>query len=278
MSTTTTTTNTTTIEVHSKESGPRGTLLFKGVFDEGETLDMCLADVKAQARTRAIDLDTCVVLVNGAPVTSVSVALAFVAPAPVAPAPVAPAPVVPAPVAPAPVAPAPVAPAPVAPAPVAPAPVAPAPVALAPVAPVTQLTMAQLKSAFPDVFSAPDVATLATSTRVDISAFSALREWAQCAHSGTKPRPLPEKAVKGACIALPLAKRLRDMAPTANSGKGYSLAQWQAVMVEWEILALTAGMPTLRATVEKSELEKARAYIAKLSPETITTLRAEGVI
>jgi hypothetical protein len=149
-------------------------------------------------------------------------------------------------------------------------------------APVTSdtplLTMAQLKSAFPDVFSAPDVATLATSTRADISTFSALREWAQCAHSGTKPRPLPEKAVKGACIALPLAKRLRDMAPTANSGKGYSLAQWQAVMEEWEILALTAGMPTPRATIEKSELEKARAYIAKLSPETITTLRAEGVI
>jgi hypothetical protein len=234
--TTTTTTTTTIIEVHSKESGPRGTLLFKGVFDEGETLDMCLADVKAQARTRAIDLDTCVVLVNGAPVTSVSVALAFVAPAPVAPA----------------------------------------PVYLLPSD--TPLTMAQLKSAFPDVFSAPDVATLATSTRVDISTFSALREWAQCAHSGTKPRPLPEKAVKGACIALPLAKRLRDMAPTANSGKGYSLAQWQAVMVEWEILALTAGMPTPRATIEKSELEKARAYIAKLSPETITTLRAEGVI
>ena len=164
----------------------------------------------------------------------------------------------------------------------APAPVtvtAPAPAVSAPaVATVRPLTMAELKSAFPDVFAAPDMATLATSATLEVTALSALREWAYCAHSGTKPRALPEKAVKGACLALPLARRLRSIAPAANACKGYSLPQWQAIMEEWEVLALTAGMPTPRATVEKSELEKARAYIAKLSAETLTALRAEGVI
>jgi hypothetical protein len=138
--------------------------------------------------------------------------------------------------------------------------------------------MAELKTTFSEVFGAPTLDKLASSGKEEVSSLSALREWVALAHSGTAPKALPEKAVRGAVLPLALCKALRALAPKANQHRNATLAQWHDIVEEWTFIAATAGLKPAAPKAEKSELEKARAYIAKLAPETIVALRAEGVI
>ena len=68
------------------------------------------------------------------------------------------------------------------------------------------------------------------------------------------------------------------LVPLRNCGRSWDLPRVATTLEEWLATASAVGIKPTAEAKTASELDKARRYLRNLSPETLSALRAEGVI
>jgi len=134
----------------------------------------------------------------------------------------------------------------------------------------TAATMAQIKSALPDVFQAMTIEEAFSKSASAIARTNALlRAFIYTAHSGSALPSFKHPAVSRALLN----------APAKNALKGKSLQQIVDTVTDvYTPVILAALVGVTKAPVVSSELDRARKYINGLSMATRVALHAEGVI
>ena len=139
-----------------------------------------------------------------------------------------------------------------------------------------RISVASLESEYPDLKQVGVQDVKQDSGKVTLSRI-VLRAFVARALSGSNV-DLSTKSLKGAFLTNAANSRLTNICPAANAWKGKDRSEILELLPEMASIIHAAILGTVATKTVTSELEKARKYISGLSPETLMTLRNEGII